>query len=93
MPSIHGICFDNGMSGNCNFECEDFINNECDVKDEMISNDPNGFYESIKDDPNDFLDYYLDSFMIGVLNNISDVNKREKLEDRLAKELTEKIGW
>ena len=32
--SIHGICFDNGMSGNCNVECE--ILADCDERLNII---------------------------------------------------------
>ena len=35
MPSIHGLCFDEGQSGRCGIECEAFINGECDIPDEM----------------------------------------------------------
>jgi len=34
----HGICFDNGMSGNCGLECEAFTNGDCDVAEELLDN-------------------------------------------------------
>ena len=34
--SIHGVCFDNGQSGNCNIKCEDFQNKKCEVYIEVI---------------------------------------------------------
>lgn len=34
--SIHGICFDEGQSGNCGTECEGFITGECEVPDEVL---------------------------------------------------------
>ena len=36
--SIHGICFDNGMSGNCNHFCEQFLDGDCDVGDTIVEN-------------------------------------------------------
>lgn len=33
--SIHGICFDNGQSGNCNADCGQFLCGECDVGPEI----------------------------------------------------------
>ena len=33
--SIHGICYDNGQSGNCNVECELFRSGECQAADEV----------------------------------------------------------
>jgi len=36
--SIHGICFDEGQSGNCGIECRGFLNGECDVASELIEN-------------------------------------------------------
>lgn len=34
--SIHGICFDEGMSGNCGLECRGFLDMECDIVDEVV---------------------------------------------------------
>lgn len=36
--SIHGICFDNGMSGNCNHMCEQFLDGDCGVGDTIVEN-------------------------------------------------------
>lgn len=33
--SIHGICFDNGMSGRCSLDCEAFRDGECDSASEF----------------------------------------------------------
>lgn len=47
--SVHGICFDNGMSGNCNEECENFLLGSCSEGSNMIDIMPikmiNDFYE------------------------------------------------
>jgi len=77
MTSIHGICYDNGQSGDCNFECEDFINGKCDVK-----------YEMIEEYPYEFLKEYLDPFMLGVLSKVSG-KKQQLLIKKLTKELIE----
>lgn len=37
--STHGICFDNGMSGNCNSECEEYLAGNCDAHAEFVSDD------------------------------------------------------
>lgn len=34
--SIHGICFDEGQSGNCGIECRGFLNRECSIADEIV---------------------------------------------------------
>lgn len=36
MPSVHGVCFDNGMSGNCNITCSQFRDGGCDISNEVI---------------------------------------------------------
>jgi hypothetical protein len=36
--SIHSMCFDEGQSGNCGFECRAFLDGECSVADEMVEN-------------------------------------------------------
>ena len=36
--SIHGICFDEGQSGNCGMECKGFMNGKCDMAEEIIEN-------------------------------------------------------
>ncbi len=38
--SVYGICFDNGMSGKCNIECEEYLNGNCENKEEVYSNLP-----------------------------------------------------
>ncbi len=34
--STHGICYDNGQSGNCNSDCEQFQNGDCDVEEDIV---------------------------------------------------------
>lgn len=34
--SIHGICFDEGMSGNCGLECNGFIYGDCEIPEEIF---------------------------------------------------------
>jgi len=34
--SIHGICYDEGQSGNCGIECEGFQDGKCDIPDEIL---------------------------------------------------------
>lgn len=36
--SIHGICFDNGQSGNCNCDCEQFLEGGCAASSDIIDN-------------------------------------------------------
>lgn len=36
--SVHGICYDNGQSGNCNCECELFEDGGCDAAGDVIEN-------------------------------------------------------
>lgn len=33
--SVHGVCFDEGLSGNCGLECRGFIDNDCSIPDEI----------------------------------------------------------
>lgn len=33
--SVHGICFDEGQSGNCGLECRGFLDGECDIPQEI----------------------------------------------------------
>ena len=37
--SIHGVCFDNGMSGKCNTDCEQYLEGNCDAADEFDLSD------------------------------------------------------
>lgn len=34
--SVHGLCFDNGMNGNCGEGCELLILGQCDIGDEIV---------------------------------------------------------
>ena len=34
--SIHGICYDNGMSGNCNTDCELFGDGKCECPEDVM---------------------------------------------------------
>jgi hypothetical protein len=34
--SVHGLCFDNGQSGNCNCDCGLFRGGECEAADDVI---------------------------------------------------------
>jgi len=43
--SMHGVCFNNGMSGNCNIECSDYLKGECGASSEMI---PSLFGDDLK---------------------------------------------
>lgn len=36
--SIHGICFDEGQSGNCGCNCRGFLDGECDIPEEIAEN-------------------------------------------------------
>ena len=36
--SIHGVCFDEGQSGNCGLECKGLADNECTIEDEILIN-------------------------------------------------------
>jgi len=33
--SVHGVCFDNGMCGNCDADCEQFLEGECEAAMEV----------------------------------------------------------
>ena len=48
--SIHGICFDEGQSGNCGYECRGFLNGDCDIPDEIIENCKSDFEEVLIDE-------------------------------------------
>lgn len=47
--SVHGTCFDNGMSGNCNETCQDFLDGLCNeganIIDELSDIKINYLYE------------------------------------------------
>jgi hypothetical protein len=34
--SVHGICHDEGMSGNCGFGCRGFQGGECEIPEEIV---------------------------------------------------------
>ncbi len=34
--SVHGICHDEGMSGNCGWSCRGFEGGECEIPDEIV---------------------------------------------------------
>jgi len=34
--SKYGVCFDNGMSGKCDVECDDFLDGKCDEASEVL---------------------------------------------------------
>lgn len=34
--SVHGICYDNGMSGKCNILCEQFQAGECECAEDVL---------------------------------------------------------
>jgi len=36
--SKHGICYDNGQSGNCNIDCEEFLDGKCEAAEEVLEN-------------------------------------------------------
>lgn len=45
--SIHGTCFDNGMHGHCDVDCEQFQDGECPAADVVVS----CLYRSYRDYP------------------------------------------
>lgn len=51
--SEYSVCFINGQLGNCNENCEDFLNGLCDIGDEIINNMPTELiiylYEELED--------------------------------------------
>lgn len=36
--STHGICFDNGMAGRCDYNCELFTTGQCEAGAEIVEN-------------------------------------------------------
>ena len=34
--SIHGLCFDNGMAGKCDCDCQVFLDGDCDAGGDVI---------------------------------------------------------
>jgi len=57
--SIHGICFDEGQSGNCGLECRGLLSNQCEIEDEMLESCSfNEIY-----DTGEFIDYLIDKFI------------------------------
>lgn len=34
--SVHGVCFDNGMAGKCGYACQQFIDGDCGIGDEIV---------------------------------------------------------
>lgn len=34
--SVHGVCFDEGMNGNCGLECRGFVEGECNIAMEIV---------------------------------------------------------
>ena len=57
--SIHGICFDEGMSGRCGLDCRGFNDNECPDPEEILDNHTfNEIY-----DHGGFEDYLIEKFI------------------------------
>lgn len=40
--SIHGLCFDEGQSGRCGWECRALLNGECSIPEELINEEITG---------------------------------------------------
>lgn len=78
--SIHGICFDEGQSGNCGLECRGFLDGECTIPDEIV--------EAFKDE---VLEEYLGAFRLGVYRAQSNYPELERKE--LARILDEEYGY
>lgn len=78
--SIHGICFDNGMAGRCNGDCESFLKGDCDEGNNMINSMSDDLIEHL------YLEYQ-DPFRAACLQiTTPELNKRKFIKEELSYE-------
>jgi len=81
--SVHGVCFDNGMSGKCDVECEQFTDGDCPEPDEVI----NGWMEYITAEEQDqYLLVLYNEVELWLLRGEGKLTDKELLRKALYKE-------
>ncbi len=75
--SIHGVCFDNGMSGNCNEECSQFQSGGCEVGEEILAQWFEEMAEEVREEM--LKEYYVDVELF-VLRGKGDLSDEELLK-------------
>jgi len=80
--SVHGVCFDEGQSGNCGLECRGFIGGECPIPDEIAD-----IFR------NELLAEYGDKFILGVIKAQTMVDPEILFNRELKKIMFNEFGY
>ena len=83
--SVHGICFDNGQSGRCDYQCEQFRGGDCEEPDSAIKSLFNFYMEDSRKRENleSDLRYKFGDVKLWVLRHGENLNDLELLTKAL----------